>query len=339
MSDPTRLGRQPGGQDLADPHIPDRDLIATVPAQPAEQTPSRDKPRSLWSDAWYELRRKPLFVVAAVLIAFTLLLALAPSLFTSVDPQAADLNRSLDKPEWGNWFQFGEEGQFGYDIQGRDIYSRTIYGARASITVGVAAVVGNMLIGGLIGILSGYFGGLTDSLLARFGDVFLGLPFVLGSLVILSTFAPVQSEPGPVKITGLVILVFVALGWPSFARIMRAAVLSTKQLDYVQAARGLGAGPGRIVFRHVLPNAVAPMVVVGTITLGAYIGAEATLSFLGIGLRTPVVSWGIMISEGRNYMEAAPHMMFFPAGFLVLTVLSYVLLGDAVRDALDPRLR
>jgi oligopeptide transport system permease protein len=299
----------------------------------------REKTRGLWSDAWYELRRKPLFVAAAFLIVGSLLLALFPSLFASVDPHAADLNRSLDPPQWGNWFKIGREGQFGYDIQGRDIYSRTIHGARASIVVGLTAVLGNTFIGGLVGIISGYFGGLADALLARFGDLFLGLPFVLGAVVILSTFAPVQSDPSPVKITSLVILVFLLLGWPAFARIMRAAVLSTKQLDYVLAARALGATPARIVFRHVLPNAVAPVIVVGTITLGGYIAAEATLSFLGIGLRTPVVSWGIMISEGRNYMEAAPHMMFFPSVFLVVTVLSYVMLGDAVRDALDPRLR
>lgn len=302
-------------------------------------SPNPGKPRSLAADAWYDLRRKPLFIVAAVLIVVSLLIALFPGLFTSVDPTDADLNRSLDPPRWVHWFQFGTDGQFGYDIQGRDVYSRTIHGARASIVVGVAAVVGNMVVGGIIGMLSGYFGGRTDTLFARFGDIFLGLPFVLGALVILSTFAPAQNDPSKVKITTLVILVFVALGWPAFARIMRGAVLATRHLDYVQAARAMGGRPGHIIRRHILPNASAPVVVVGTITLGAYIAAEAALSFLGVGLRSPVVSWGIMISEGRNYMESAPHMMLFPATFLVVTVLSYVMLGDAVRDALDPRLR
>jgi oligopeptide transport system permease protein len=326
MSDPTTL------VEAAPPPLP--------PAPSGRPSRSRDdKPRSLWSDAWYDLRRKPLFVIAGVLIFLSIMLAAFPGLFASADPTVGDLNRSLDKPNWGSWFRFGAEGQFGYDLQGRDIYSRTIHGARASVVVGVVAVVGNLLIGGLIGIISGYFGGFLDSVLARFGDIFLGLPFALGAVVILSTFAPVQSDPSQVRITGLVILVFIVLGWPSFARLMRASVLSTKSLEYVQAARALGASPRRIIFRHVLPNSVTPMIVVGTITLGAYIGAEATLSFLGIGLRSPVVSWGIMISEGRNYMAAAPHMMLFPAGFLVTTVLSFVLLGDTIRDALDPRLR
>ncbi|WP_155374164.1 ABC transporter permease [Catellatospora vulcania] len=314
---------------------------APMPVTPAvvEPAPRKDKPRSLWTDAWYELRRKPLFVISAILITLFVLMAAVPQLFTSADPLAADLNRSLTPPDFGAWFQFGKQGQFGFDLQGADIYARTIYGARASILVGLSAVIGNMLLGGFFGILSGYLGGWTDTLLARFGDIFLGLPFVLGALVILSTFAPVQSNPSAFRITSLVILTFIALGWPSFARIMRAAVLSTKQLDYVHAAQALGARPGRVIFRHVLPNAIAPMVVVGTITLGAYIGAEATLSFLGVGLRQPVVSWGIMIGDSRQYMEAAPYMMAFPAAFLAIAVLSFVMLGDAVRDALDPKLR
>ncbi|GAA1617691.1 ABC transporter permease [Catellatospora bangladeshensis] len=312
-----------------------------VPATPAaaEVAPRKEKNRGLWSDAWYELRRKPLFVISAILITIFVLMAAFPQLFSSVDPTVQDLHKSLEKPDFGAWFKFGEQGQFGYNVLGQDIYARVIYGARASIVVGVFAVLGNMLLGGFFGIVSGYLGGWTDTLLARFGDIFLGLPFVLGALVILSTFASVQSDPSAFRITSLVILTFIVLGWPSFARIMRASVLSTKQLDYVHAAQALGARPGRIVFRHVLPNAMAPMVVVGTITLGAYIGAEATLSFLGVGLRPPVVSWGIMIGESRNFMEPAPYIMAFPAAFLVVAVLSFVMLGDAVRDALDPKLR
>jgi oligopeptide transport system permease protein len=285
------------------------------------------------------LRHKPLFIVSAILIVIFLLMAAFPALFTSVNPNANDLNRSLDKPIFGNWFQFGKEGQFGYDIQGRDVYARTIYGARASIVVGVSVVLGNALIGGLIGIIAGYTGRWLDSILSRIGDIFLGLPFVLGALVILSTFASPAAEVGPVRIVLLVITALVVLGWPSFARIIRSSVISTKQLDYVQAARALGAGPGRIIFRHLLPNAVAPLMVVATISIGAYIGAEATLTFLGVGLREPVVSWGVMISAGTDYREAAPHMMLFPGVFLTLTVLGFVMLGDAVRDALDPKLR
>jgi oligopeptide transport system permease protein len=267
------------------------------------------------------------------------LMALVPSLFTSVDPQAQDLHRSLNKPIWGNWFQFGKQGQFGYDIQGRDVYARTIYGARASIVVGLSVVLGNALIGGTIGILAGYAGRWLDSILSRLADVFLGLPFVLGAMIILTTFASPAAEVGPVRIVLLVIVALVTLGWPQFARIMRSSVIATKQSDYVQAARALGARPGRIIFRHLLPNSIAPLIVVATISIGAYIGAEATLSFLGIGLREPVVSWGVMVSAGIGYREVAPHMMLFPGAFLTMTVLGFVMLGDAVRDALDPKLR
>jgi oligopeptide transport system permease protein len=341
MSDPTHL-TQVGGGTPAVAEAAVADVAPAIPRQPGGPVPpaaAPDKPRSLYSDAWRELRRKPLFTVSAILIVIFVVMAAFPALFTSVNPNANDLNRSLDKPIWGNWFQFGKEGQFGYDIQGRDVYARTIYGARASIVVGVSVVLGNSLIGGLIGIIAGYTGRWLDSILSRIGDIFLGLPFVLGALVILSTFASPAAEVGPVRIVLLVITALVVLGWPSFARIIRSSVISTKQLDYVQAARALGAGPGRIIFRHLLPNAVAPLMVVATISIGAYIGAEATLTFLGVGLREPVVSWGVMISAGTDYREAAPHMMLFPGGFLTLTVLGFVMLGDAVRDALDPKLR
>jgi oligopeptide transport system permease protein len=340
MSDPTHLTQTGAGPIVADASNAATTPV-TIPGQPGgpTQVAVLDKPRGLWSDAWRELRRKPLFIVSAIMIFVFLLMALFPQLFTSVNPNADDLDRNLETPIWGNWFQFGQEGQFGYDIQGRDVYARTIYGARASIVVGLSAVLGNLIIGGLAGIFAGYTGRWLDSILSRIGDVFLGLPFVLGALVILSTFASPAMEVGPVRITFLVILALIVLGWPSFARIMRSSVISTKQLDYVQAARALGAGSARIVFRHVLPNAIAPVIVVATISIGAYIGAEATLSFLGVGLREPVISWGVMVSSGIDYRTVAPHIMLFPGVFLTFAVLSFVMLGDAVRDALDPKLR
>lgn len=319
---------------------PETVSAAGPPPDATPRDPALDRPRGLWSDAWRTLRRKPLFIASAVLILIYVLMAAFPSLFTSVDPTYSDLSRNLEPPIWGNWFQSGVDGQFGYDIQGRDVFSRTIYGARASVVVGLSAVLGNMIIGGLIGIFAGYTGRWIDSGLSRLGDIFLGLPFVLGALIILSTFAPpAEDRPSAVRITILVIMTLVALGWPSYARIMRSSVISTKQLEYVQAARALGAGPARIIFRHVLPNAIAPMIVVSTISIGSYIGMEATLSFLGVGLRDPVISWGVMVSDGIYYREAAPHMMLFPGIFLTGAVLSFVMLGDAVRDALDPKLR
>jgi oligopeptide transport system permease protein len=169
--------------------------------------------------------------------------------------------------------------------------------------------------------------------------VFSGMPFVLGAIVILFTFNGPGSKRGPWSIMALVILSLIVLTWPVSMRIMRSSVLAVKDADYVLAARAMGAGHGRIIFKHIVPNCLAPLLVYSTILIGSFIGAEATLSFLGVGLRTPVVSWGIMISEAQNYIRVSPFLLFFPSAFLVIAVLSFVMLGEAVREALDPKLR
>jgi oligopeptide transport system permease protein len=195
-----------------------------------------------------------------------------------------------------------------------------------------------VLVGGTMGLLAGYLGGWLDGVLSRIADIFFGLPFVLGAIVILSAFRSAGVN-GAFAIVGAVVLSISLLSWPVAMRIMRSAAISAKNQDYVKAARALGASTWRIMIKHLLPNCLAPVLVYATIALGAFIGVEATLSFLGIGLRDPAVSWGVMISDARNYIRVAPHLLFFPAGFLVVTVLSFVMLGDAVRDALDPKLR
>ncbi|GAA2970646.1 ABC transporter permease [Actinokineospora diospyrosa] len=289
-----------------------------------------NKPRSLASDAWHDLRRRPLFLVSAALILLVLLMSFWPSLFTSVDPNYAELSKSREGPSGAAWF--------GYDNQGYDLFSRTIYGSRASIIVGVAATLLTVLIGSTFGLLAGYYGGWLDGLMSRIADVFFGLPFVLGAIVILSSFRS-SGDTSPTQIILLVVLSISILSWPVCMRIMRSAAIAAKQQDYVKAARALGASTSRIILRHMLPNAVAPVLVYATIALGAFIGAEATLSFLGIGLRAPVVSWGVMISDSRDVIRVAPHSLLFPAAFLTATVLAFVMLGDAVREALDPKAR
>jgi oligopeptide transport system permease protein len=288
-----------------------------------------EKPRGLWGDAWQDLRRRPLFIIASAIILVLLFIAAFPGLFTSVDPSWVDLTKSRQDPSAEAWF--------GYDNLGRDIFARTIYGTRASIAVGLAATLLTVLLGGTVGIMAGYFGGWLDNLASRFSEIFLGLPFVLGAIVILTTFNSEMVIPSASRIITQVVLSIAVLSWPIAMRIMRSAAISAKQQDYVKAARALGAGAPRIILRHMLPNCLAPVLVYATIALGGFIGAEATLSFLGIGLRDPVVSWGVMIAESRNYIQAAPHLLLFPAGFLVITVLAFVMLGDAVRDALDPK--
>jgi oligopeptide transport system permease protein len=304
---------------------------APVNAGLPENAQKREKPRGLLGDAWRDLRRKPLFWISAAFILLFIVMAAFPQLFTSDDPVNGALSRSRVEPSGDAWF--------GYDVQGRDVYARTIYGARASIVVALLSVIGTLLIGGAMGIIAGYRGGWVDALLSRIADIFFGLPFVLGSIVILTTFNGSGTDNGEWTIMGLVIMSLVVLSWPVVMRLMRSSVLATKEADYIVAARALGAGTGRIILKHLLPNCLAPLLVYGTIMVGSFIGAEATLSYLGIGLKSPVVSWGIMISEAQNYIRVSPFLLFFPSAFLVAAVLSFVMLGEAVREALDPKLR
>jgi oligopeptide transport system permease protein len=288
--------------------------------------------KSLWSDAWGELRHSPLFWISAVLITFFVVMAIFPGLFTNTDPTLADLSKAREKPSSDAWF--------GRDGQGYDVYARTIYGARASIIVGTFATLVTLVFGALIGIISGFYGGWLDAVMSRFGEIFLGVPLLLGGIVLLYTFPNTPETPFAVSL-GKIVLVLAILGWPRIGRLMRSSVLQVKPNDYVHAARALGANPFRIITSHILPNAVAPVIVVSMIDLGAYIAIEATLSFLGIGLQPPAVSWGLAISQasGIGAIRNNPHMLIFPSIFLSLTVLAFIMLGDAVRDALDPKLR
>jgi oligopeptide transport system permease protein len=280
---------------------------------------------SLWSDAWHDLRRNRVFLVSMVMIGMLLLVAVVPGLFTGRSPHEpgfCNLDNFLKPPDSSHWF--------GFDTQGCDVYTRTIWGARTSIIVGFVTSVMVALIGGLLGMLAGYYGGFVDSLLARVTDIFFAIPIILGGLLVLSMI-------GAGSIV-TVSLIMAALGWPTLFRIMRSSVISTKQADYVVAARALGGGDRRILASHVLPNALVPVIVVSTLNLGAYITAEASLSFLGIGIQPPI-SWGQMIDDASLRFLEAPHALLFPAAFLSITVLSFIMLGDAMRDALDPKLR
>ena len=285
---------------------------------------------SLASDAWKALRSNPIFWVSAALITLFVVMSIFPGLFTDKDPRAGNLALSLDPPSDGSIF--------GHDRQGYDIYARTVYGARSSILVGVLTTLATMLVGVTAGVLSGYFGGWVDMLISRITDIFFAIPLLLGALLFLSTFPNSSSTPYIVVVLKVVFALAV-LGWPSNTRLMRSSVLQVKPQEYVQAARALGATPWRIIRSHILPNALAPAIVVATINLGVFIVVEATLSFLGIGLTPPAISWGVAISDALSAIRTYPHVLFFPSLFLSLAVLAFILLGDAVRDAFDPKSR
>lgn len=283
------------------------------------------KARSLGSDAWRELRRRPIFWIGVVLVVVFVLMAIWPQLFTSKDPNFCPLDDQFQPPSAQHWF--------GTNLQGCDVYARTVYGANASIAVGVLATLIAGLIATAVGLIGGFFGGWSDSVLSRLLDIILGIPLLLAALVFSrSTFG----QRGGIL---PVVLVLGLLGWTTAARVIRSSVITAKQQDYVQAARMLGATNTRILFRHILPNALAPMIVVLTIALGAFIATEATLSFLGAGLKPPTISWGIDISDAQARYQDGPWVLLFPAGFLALTVLAFIMLGDAIREAFDPRLR
>ena len=281
-------------------------------------------PSSQWGEAWRYLRRRPLFWIAAVMILVAILLAIAPGLFTSTDPRLCELSKSLDPAEPGH--------PFGFNRQGCDIYARVIYGARASVAVGVLTTILVVVLGSLIGAIAGFFGGWIDSVLSRITDIFFAIPLVLAAIVVMQMFKEHRTIVTVVLVLGL-------FGWVSIARITRGAVVSIKNEEFVQSARSIGASNWRILFSHILPNAAAPIISYATVALGTYIVAEATLSFLGIGLPSTFVSWGGDISDAQASLRVAPAVLFYPAGALGLTVLSFIMMGDVVRDALDPKVR
>ncbi|MEX5718022.1 ABC transporter permease [Geodermatophilus maliterrae] len=284
-----------------------------------------DRQNSLWSDAWGDLRRNPLFWIGAVFGLVFLLMALVPQLFArGADPRACDLSSSNQKPSAEHWF--------GFDQQGCDYLANVVYGARNSLIIGLLAVAVVLVLGVVVGAVAGFDGRWVDGLLSRVTDIFYALPLILGALVVLRSGVLGRG----------VVAVAVALavfGWMTAMRLVRSQVIAVKSSDYVAAARAMGASNGRILVRHILPNAVAPVLVYTTITIGVLIAAEATLTFLGVGLQRPAISWGLQIEAGQSLLRTAPHLVLFPSIVLTLTVMAFIMMGDALRDALDPRQR
>jgi len=282
---------------------------------------------SLARDAWNDMRRNPVFLLSASVVLLMLVMAVWPGLFAgwfgSGDPRQCDLAVSNNGPAPGH--------PFGFDTQGCDVYANVIHGASASISVGLLVTLFCFVLAVVLGSISGFFGGWYDAVISRISDVFFGFPFLLGALILLTSFSE--------RSIWTVSFVLALLGWPTLARLMRSTVKSVIDVDYVLAARGLGASNWRIITRHILPNAVTPVIVLSTLNIGAFIVAEATLTFLGVGLQYPAISWGLQLSAAQSSFTVSPHLLIFPSLFLGVTVVSFVLLGDVVRDAFDPKLR
>lgn len=276
-----------------------------------------------WRDTWRTLRRRPKFVVAAALIVVIVVVAILPEWFTGIDPTYADPSQSLRPPSGAHWF--------GTDLQGHDIYARTIYGARASVLVGLGATLLVFLVGGALGALAGFYGGWIDAVVSRISDIFFGLPLLLAAIVLMGVLHH--------RRVWTVIVILAVFGWPQVARIARSAVLQARSSDYVLAAKALGLSDFQILLRHALPNALGPVLAVATLAFGVFIVTEASLSYLGVGLPTSVVSWGGDINLAQSRLRSGSPILFYPAGALAITVLAFMMMGDALRDALDPASR
>jgi oligopeptide transport system permease protein len=322
------------------------EIIRARPGQerfvaPLEETPLRAidavdvdaVPESQWREAWKRMRKSPLFWVALCIIFVIALMIAVPSLFTNQDPTKAALGNSFAPSSHGH--------PFGFTQQGADVWARTVYGARASVAVGVLSTLLTAVLGIVSGAIAGFYGGLSDSLISRVSDIFFSIPLLLACIVVISVINNLYPDRGFWASVGVVVLALALFAWPQITRQMRGAVLEVKNLEFVDAATAIGASRLRNLVRHIVPNALAPVIVASTISLGIFIVAESALSFLGLGLPQNVVSWGNDLSDAQNTVRAGTHLnvMWVPATALATTVLGFILLGEAVREALDPKAR
>lgn len=279
-------------------------------------------PKPLRADVWRRFRKNRLAVVGLIFIGLLILVAVFAPLIAPFDFDERTPGAFREGPSSTHWF--------GTDTVGFDVFSRVVYGARISLRVGILATAMVVVIGLVLGAVAGYAGGKTGGLIMRLTDVLLAIPYIILAVAIATIFG---------KSVNAVILVLGLTGWLGLCRIVRASFLSLSRLEYVEAARSLGFGHARIIFRHMLPNALQPVIVYATISVGTIILAEAALSFLGVGPTPPTPAWGLMVSEAKSTLAVAPHMLFFPGMAIFLTVLAFVFVGDGLRDALDPKLK
>jgi ABC-type dipeptide/oligopeptide/nickel transport system permease subunit len=289
------------------------DLIAGAPAG-----------RPLRADVWRRFRQNRMAVVGLVVIVILALTAIFAPLIApyGISERARGAGAYRASPSWHHLF--------GTDTIGRDVFSRVVFGARVSLKIGLVATLMSLGIGVVLGAVAGFFGGLLESAIMRLTDIFLSIPYIVLAIAIASLFGRGENT---------VILVLGLTGWLGICRIVRASFLSLKQVEYVEAARALGYSRARIMFRHMLPNAMQPIIVYGTIQVGTVILAEAALSFLNVGPIDPTPAWGLMVSDAKGQLPVAPHMMFFPGMAIFVTVLALVFVGDGLADALDPKLK
>ena len=289
-----------------------------------ENTKQTNKKRSQWREVWRMLKKNKMALLGLGILVILVLLALFADVIADYDTVVIKQNLAnrLKGPSAEHWL--------GTDEFGRDIFASLIHGARVSLKVGIIAVGISIVLGGILGALAGFYGGKIDNIIMRVMDVFLAVPSILLAIAIVSALGP--------SILNLMVAISIS-SVPSYARIVRASVLSIRDQEFVEAARAIGANNARIIFRHIIPNSLAPVIVQGTLGVASAILSTAGLSFIGLGIQPPAPEWGSMLSGGRQYLRYAWWVTTFPGVAIMITILSLNLLGDGLRDALDPRLK
>ncbi len=283
-----------------------------------------NRKKSKFHDIFRQLRRNVPAMIGLVIICLLVLMALFADVIVDYDVDVIGMNPSeqFQPPSAEHWF--------GTDNYGRDLFARVVYGSRISLQLGVITTAACLVIGGLLGAIAGYYGGLVDSIIMRILDTLMAIPAVLLSLAIVASLGP--------GLRNLMIAITISR-IPGFARVIRSSILTVVGQEYIEAAKSCGTSEARIILRHILPNALGPIIVQSTMTIAQNILAAAGLSFIGMGIAPPMPEWGSMLSEAREYMRYVPHMAIFPGLALALSALSFNLLGDGLRDAFDPKMK
>jgi peptide/nickel transport system permease protein len=289
---------------------------------PIQAVEEKEESASLWREGWRRFRKNKMALVGLGIVVFFILLAIFAPLLAPYDFKEQNLAERLQPPS--------SKHLFGTDDFGRDIFSRVIYGARISLWVGFFSVLGSVIVGSLLGIIAGYYGRWIDGIISRLFDIMLAFPSILLAIGIVAVLGPSLQNA---------LIAIAVINIPNFGRLIRSRVLSIKQEEYVIAAKAIGMSDMRILFHHILPNSMAPIIVQGTLAIATAIIEAAALGFLGLGAQPPNPEWGKMLADSKDFLTQAPWTMIFPGFAIMLTVLGFNLMGDGLRDALDPRMK
>lgn len=289
-----------------------------------DKTVEEDLDRSAgpWIEAWNGFKKSRIALVGAFIVIFFILLAVLGPIIAPEGINEQELTDRLHPPSSQYWF--------GTDDLGRDIFSRVIHGARISLWVGFFSVIGSVVVGSLLGIIAGYYGRWVDMIISRIFDIMLAFPSILLAIAVVSVLGPSLQNA---------LIAIAIINIPNFGRLIRSKVLSIKEDEYITAAKGIGMKDARILFSHILPNSMAPVIVQGTLAIATAILEAAALGFLGLGAQAPAPEWGKMLADSKDYLQSAPWTMIFPGLAIMLTVLGFNLMGDGLRDAMDPRMK